>query len=270
LFRIFRLVSVLLVASLAIVGQQVDLKSIGTLSQQQALLVGLVLFLGFTNILVEVFDHRRLKKDAIRRQQEFQNLKYQLSRPILPFTLRSVLKYTTRQSSIQYAFATQIANFQKIIDRHKHEGKFISPDLIDFPWDENHQVTEYIVCRLDEQALANLLKSQNEHKARLLKSPFSIELNFHKKTKKGHSSEPDLKLTSTIRVRQEAPFKITDLRLYNDNLYQEFFTYDWTVDANTDQLVSIYDLRGSLMRMKLSIVTHDEEDFQTGNVKSYV
>lgn len=262
MFRIFRIVSVVLVTSLAIISQQIDLKLIGTLPQQQVLLVALLLFLGLTNILIEILDHLRQKKEVAKRQKEFQNLKYQLSRPILPFTLRSVFKFSTNQSSINNVFGPQIAAFQKIIDKHKHEGKFISPDLMDFPWDENHQVTEYILCRLGKEALEHLSNSQNEHKAHILKSPFQGKLSFHKKTKKGHSSEPDLILNSTIHVHQEPPFKIVDLRLYNENLYLESLTYNWIIETNTDQLVSIYDLRGALMKLEFNVLTYDDEDFR--------
>ena len=252
--------SVLLVTSLALVGLRINLKSISQLPQEKVLLLGLMLFLGVTNILIEIFDHRRQKRDSIKREKEFQTLKYQLSRPILPFTLRSILKYTTQPVSIQYAFGDQIESFQRIIDQFKHAGKFIHPALIDFPWDENHQVNEYIVARLDQDTLAKLSNSENKHKFHLLKPPFSGELNFHKKTKKGFSPKPDLKLCSSSLVRQ--PYKVADLRLYNDNLYLEVFTYDWTIEENTDQLVSIYDLRGAMMKLKFDVLTYDNQDFE--------
>jgi hypothetical protein len=261
LFRTFRILSVFLVTALAVVGLKINFKSIGQLSQEQKILLGLMLFLGITNILVEIFDHRHQKRDSAKREQEFKTIKYQLSRPILPFTLRSFLKYNTRPVSIQYAFGDQIESFQKIIDHFKHAGKFMHPDLIDFPWDENHQVNEYIVGRLDEKVLAGLLNSKNEHKNFLLKPPFSGEINLFKKTKTGFATKPDLKLCFDPLGPQQ-PSNIVDLRLYNDNLYLEFFNYDWIVKENTDQLVSIYDLRGAMMKLKFEIITHDETDFE--------
>lgn len=189
MFRTFRIMSVLLVTSLAVVGQQVDLKAIGTLSQQQLILVALALVLGFTNLLVEIFDHRRRKKDSIKRAKEF----------------------------------------------------------------ENRQEWDY------------------DHSGHLIKYPLGADLTFYRKMSKGHSASPDLQLTygalgghlpkNPFPFEEHKGIKLTSLELHNGELYLDFITYDWAIQQNSNQLLSIFDLRGAKAKFILNITTRDDQDF---------
>src|SRR3989339_162360 len=210
MYRTLRIISVIIVTASAYLGIQYDFKSTGLLTDKGIIVICLGIFSGLAAIILEILEHKRQKKEDIERQKQFENLKYQLSKPILPLNFRCVLKYTTKEEIINNIFGKDIESFKLLIDFFKDKGKFIHPGLADFPWDEDHQTNEYILCTLENDILQKLSKDNH----RILKSPFSGTLEFFKKQKNGFSNNPDLVLEVGSLFQKSLPYTITDVRLY--------------------------------------------------------
>ena len=259
MYRFLRILSVLIASTIAIIVVMYDFKDNGILSNWGKIAIGLATASGLTTFIIELLDHRRNKKDAEERKKEFEKLRFQLSKPALPLSFRTVLKYTTRVETIKFFFEQQKASFQKIIDQFKHQGKFIHPKLADFPWDEDHQVNEYSLCYLEPEQIQLLDKAPNEHKVHLLKPPNSAEVSIYRQENGKYSNTPDLKMT-TISPFKDISYAVEDLRLYNDNIYLETCLTKWDIEENNDNLLSIYDLKGAKVKFQFDIHTYDAKD----------
>lgn len=181
MYRLFRILTVLIASTTATLAVQYDFKDNGVISYWGRVAIGLAIGSGLAAVIVEFFDHRRNRKDAEERKKEFERLRFQLSKPALPLRLRTVLKYSVREETIEYFFGEERASFQRIIDQFKSHGKFMHPKLADdFPWDEDHQVNEYSLCALEPEQIKVLDQAPSEHQVHLLKPPlmsvFSVYL----------------------------------------------------------------------------------------------
>ena len=64
----------------------------------------------------------------------------------------------------------------------------------------------------------------------------------------------------TISPFKDTAYTIKDLRLYNDNIYLEAYLNKWNIEKNTDNLLSIYDLKGAKVKFQFDIHTYDGKD----------
>lgn len=257
MFRLIRIISGISVTTLAYLGVKTDFKVDGELTSTGNIVIIAAIILVLTSILLEILEHFRQKRNTREMNEKFENLKYQLSKPMLPFDFRSVIKYTTNEDVIKSVFGEQISSFQQIIDMFKDKGKFIHPGLADFPWDEDHQTNEYILCQIEKEKLQELIQNNSK----ILKQPFSGTIEIFKKKKDKFSNDADLILEVGSLFQGKMPYTITDLRLYNKNIYLESYIHQWSIKKNTDNVLSIYDLRGAKMKITLDILTHDKSDY---------
>lgn len=223
--------------------------------------IGLAIGSGLAAVIVEFFDHRRNRKDAEERKKEFERLRFQLSKPALPLRLRTVLKYSVREETIEYFFGEERASFQRIIDQFKSHGKFMHPKLADdFPWDEDHQVNEYSLCALEPEQIKVLDQAPSEHQVHLLKPPlmsvFSVYLHDNVEANLG----PDFEMKTVGTLKAGDSSTVTDLRLYNDNVYLETHMGKWEINENRDSLQSIYDFKGARIKFEFNIQSFDDFD----------
>ena len=253
MFRIIRIVSSISVTALAYLGVKTDFKIDGELSSTGNIVIFIAVLLVVTSIVLEILEYLRQKRHRKEVNEKFEDIKFQLSKPMLPFNLRYVLKYTTKEELIENTFGEQISSMKSIIDLFKNQGKFIHPGLTDnFPWDENHQINEYVLCKIEKDELHNLIEQNNK----ILKLPYSGNIEIYKK----NSNQADLVLKMGSLSNDNMPYTSTDLRLYNKNIYLENYIHQWSIKENKDTILSIYDLRGSKLKLKLDFTTYDEKD----------
>ena len=114
-------------------GVKTDFKVDGELSSTGNIVIIAGIILVLTSITLEILVHFRQKRNTKEMNEKFENLKFQLSKPILPFDFRFAIKYTTKEDIINSVFGEHIRSFQQIINMFKDQGKFIHPGLADFP-----------------------------------------------------------------------------------------------------------------------------------------
>lgn len=260
MYRTLRILTGLIASTLAIIALLYDFKNNGVLSHWGRVAIGMATASGVTTIIVELLDHRRSRKDDDERKKEFERLRFQLSKPALPLSFRTVLKYTTRAETIEFFFGRQKASFKEIIDRFKDHGKFIHPKLADFPWDEDHQVNEYSLCCLTPEQIQVLDKAPHEHQSRLLKPPTLAKVSIYCRRNGRHSIAPDLRMETISLFKTDVIHVLTDVRLYNENIYLETHLAKWEIKEHNDTVLSIYDLKGAKVKLQFNIHTFDEKD----------
>ena len=269
MYRFLRILTVFIASSTATLAVQYDLKENGVISFWGKIAIVLAILSGLTSIVVEFLDHFRQKRDERERKREFERLRFQLSKPALPLRLRSVLKYSIREETIEYFFGEERASFRRFIDQFKNHGKFMHPKLADdFPWDEDHQVNEYSLCSLEPEQIHNLDQAPGEHTANLLKPPQMAVFSVSLRENIDADIAPDFKMKTVGTSKGEIEHVTTDLRLYNDNVYLETHFVKWEIKENRDSLLSIYDLRGARIHFEFNIRTHD--DFDLTEKKPYL
>ena len=77
MYRLLRILSVLIASTIAIIAVSYDFKAGGVLSSWGKLAIGLAATSGVTTIIIEVLDHVRDKRDAEDRRKEFEVLRFQ-------------------------------------------------------------------------------------------------------------------------------------------------------------------------------------------------
>lgn len=259
MFRIIRIISGISVTTLAYLGVKTDFKIEGELTSTGNLVILTAILLITTSIILEIFEHFRQKRNVREMNDKFENLKFQLSKPVLPFELRCVLKYTTDDhKEIEKIYGEQISVFKNMVNMFK-PGKFIHPGLANFPWDENYETVDYSLCLTEPETLQELIKN----KSRIIKNPYSGTIEIYKKQNKNkYSKDADLVLEIGGLFEKELPYLIKDLRLYDKNLYLETYIHQWTIKKNLDNVISVYDLREARMKVKMDISTYDDNDFE--------
>jgi hypothetical protein len=269
MFRFLRILTVLIASSTATLAVQYDLKENGLISFWGKVAIGLVIVSGLTSIIVEFLDHFRQKRDERERKREFERLRFQLSKPALPLRLRTVLKYSIRDETIEHFFGEERASFQRIIDQFKSRGKFMHPKLADdFPWDENHQVNEYSLCALEPEQIQVLDQAPSEHQVHLLKPPLMSVVSVYAHANGEENSSPDFEMKTVGTLKAGDSSTVTDLRLYNDNVYLETHMGKWEINENRDSLLSIYDFKGARIKFEFNIQSFD--DFDLSENKPYL
>lgn len=255
MFRVLRVISVLIVTIIAYLGVQYDFKSSGKLTDWGVFVILLTLVSGFTAIFIEVIEHRREKKEEEERRRQFTNLKFQLSKPILPLSVSYIFKHTPNQKFVNQIFGDRIKAFKNITNQYHHKAKFIAPDLLGFAFDENDE-NDYVVSKLTEDELRQVITDEKSPIRNLIRHPFAFELEFYKK----NSTKCDLKMIAGTEGAITASHFLEEVRLYNTNIYQKVTTEDWRIYENSENLVSIYDLKGGKLIVKINFNSYDEEE----------
>lgn len=258
MYRLLRIISSISVTLIAYLGVKKDFKIDGEITSVGNIVIIVALLLVSISIALEIIEYYRQKRHQQEMNDKFENLKFQLSKPILPFELRCVLKYTTDNIEIEKIYGEQISFFKKIADKFK-PGKFIHPGLANFPWDENYETVDYSLCLTEPQILQELIKNRSK----IIKEPYSGTIEIYKKVANNkYSKDADLVLEIGGLNEKVLPYSIKDLRLYDKNLYLETYIHQWTIEKNLDNVISIYDLREARMKIKMDIDTYDDDDFE--------
>lgn len=103
MYRLLRIISSLSVTTIAYLGIKKDFKFDGSLTSVGNIVIFITILLATISIVLEIIEHYRQKASNNEMNEKFENLKFQLSKPVLPFNFKFVLKYTTTDEEILQA-----------------------------------------------------------------------------------------------------------------------------------------------------------------------
>ena len=87
-------------------------------------------------------------------------------------------------------------------------------------------------------------------------SVFSVYLHDNVEANLG----PDFEMKTVGTLKAGDSSTVTDLRLYNDNVYLETHMGKWEINENRDSLQSIYDFKGARIKFEFNIQSFDDFD----------
>ena len=248
--KLVKIISIIFLTISAVIGQLFDFKNTeGNINIWGLIALGIAIILGVFSIIVEYLEYRENKKQNLLTKQAEENRlkaleKIQLdinnsNNPIVPFKASFTIKRTLPKTIIQQIIECPTTEVQ--IVKNEYLRLVGRASLGDSPYNFEEERPNEVSCNTNDVEVINALVKNND-----INRP-SIEIDIIPK-----DSNDSIHFEYPPSEHNEQINKVRELRIYDENVYQDFRVPKWQMKSAIGKTFGIQNILRSKIIVKAS------------------